>query len=104
MKKIAIDIDTYKRLLDNRRDEFWVHIQDELWDFAIQNHLFDLIKHYGDTDPMVIVDNLAVNTEWCTAENFNDKEKYAYMGYRTFAEFCKAKAIAYNDKIAILHW
>ena len=76
MKKIAIDIDTYERLLDNRRAEFWVAIPDELWDFAIQNHLFDLIKHYGDPDPMVIVDNLAVNTEWCTAENFNDKEAH----------------------------
>lgn len=104
MKKIEIDIDTYKRLLDERRDEFWVYIQDELWDFAIQNHLFDLIKHYRDTDPMVIVDNLAVNTEWCTAENFNDSDKYEYMGFKTFDAFCKAKAIAYNDKIAILHW
>ena len=100
MKKIAIDIDTYKRLLDNRRAEFWVDIPDELWDFAIKNHLFDLIEHYGDTDPMVIVDNLAVNTEWCTAETFNDE----YMGFNTFDAFCKAKAIAYNDKIAILHW
>lgn len=104
MNKIAINIDTYKRLLDARRAEFWVDIPDELWNFAIPNHLSDLIKHYGDTDPMIIVDNLAVNTEWCTAKNFNDIEKYEYMGFNTFDAFCKAHAIVHNDKIAILHW
>lgn len=104
MKKITINIDTYERILDDRRAEFWVDIPDELWNFAIPSHLSDLIKHYGDTDPMTIVDNLAVNTEWCTAEDYNSEEKYGYMGYGTFAAFCEAKAIAYNDKIAILHW
>lgn len=104
MKKIKIDMDTYERLLDERRAAFWVEIPDELWDFAIPNHLPDIISHYGDTDPMVIVDNLAVNTEWCTAENFNDDDKYGYMGYGTFADFCKAHAIAHDRKIAILHW
>ena len=104
MKTIEMNMDTYERLLDERRRDFWVDIPDELWDFAIPKHIPDLIRRYGDSDPMVIVDNLAVNTEWCSAQDYNSKEKYAYMGYSTFANFCKAKAIAHNNKIAILHW
>lgn len=105
MKTIKIDMDTYRRLLEERRRDFWVDIPDELWDFVIPKFIPDLIRHHnGDSDPMTIVDNLAVNTEWCTAEDYNSEEKYAYMGYRTFADFCKAEAIAHSDKVAILHW
>lgn len=102
MKQIKIDVNAYERLLDERREAFWVEIPDELWKFAIPEHIDDLIACYGDADPMVIVDNLAVNTEWCSRESY--KDDYSQMGYKTFAEFCEARAIAYNDDIAVLHW
>ena len=97
---VTLSRDIYIQLLDERRKTFWVEIPDEVYNLVVSAYLDDIIAAYGDADPMVIIDNLAVNTEYCTCDNWGDN----YDRYTSFEDFCTAKAIAYNDRVAILHW
>lgn len=103
MKTVEVAFDTYVELLGRRREEFWVKIPDVLWNFVVPEHVPDLIRKWGDTDPVTIVDNLAVNTEWCTIDNWDSPEKYQGQ-YASFADVCEQAAVAYNDRVAVLKW
>ena len=102
---VEITMDTWISLLEDRREEIrprgWT-IPDCVWNYAIE--LFEECGAPGDPkicDPAYIVDNLAVNSDYGTFDDYrnpgeSDEELISRMEDRALAVFPEEEIILYS--------